>query len=63
VYAETCPQYLDLTEKDLYRFKALAKIGPPLRTPEDNEALWQGLAEGTIDVVASDHAPKAKKQD
>ena len=63
VYAETCPQYLELTEKDLYRFKALAKIGPPLRTPEDNEALWQGLADGTIDVVASDHAPKAKKQD
>jgi dihydropyrimidinase len=63
VYAETCPQYLELTEKDLYRFKALAKIGPPLRTPEDNEALWQGLAGDTIDVVASDHAPKAKKLD
>ena len=63
VYAETCPQYLELTEKDLYRFKALAKIGPPLRTPEDNEALWHRLADGTIDVVASDHAPKAKKQD
>jgi dihydropyrimidinase len=61
VYAETCPQYLELTEKDLYRFKALAKIGPPLRTPEDNRALWEGLADGTIDVVASDHAPKAKK--
>jgi len=63
VYAETCPQYLELTESDLYRFKALAKIGPPLRTREDNEALWQGLADGAIDVVASDHAPKAKKQD
>jgi len=63
VFAETCPQYLELTEKDLYRFKALAKIGPPLRTPEDNDALWQRLADGTIDVVASDHAPKAKKQD
>jgi dihydropyrimidinase len=63
VYAETCPQYLELTERDLYRFKALAKIGPPLRTPEDNAALWQGLAQGTIDVVASDHAPKKKKID
>jgi len=63
VYAETCPQYLELTEKDLYRFRALAKIGPPLRRPEDNEALWRGLANGTIDVVASDHAPKAKKID
>jgi dihydropyrimidinase len=63
VYAETCPQYLELTERDLYRFKGLAKIGPPLRTPEDNAALWQGLAQGTIDVVASDHAPKRKKID
>jgi len=63
VYAETCPQYLELTEKDFYRFKALAKIGPPLRTAEDNQALWEGLAEGTIDVVASDHAPKTKKPD
>jgi len=63
VYAETCPQYLELTENALYRFKALAKIGPPLRTPEDNEALWRGLANGAIDVVASDHAPKTKKPD
>jgi dihydropyrimidinase len=63
VYAETCPQYLELTEKDLYRWKALAKIGPPLRTREDNEALWAGISRGVIDVVASDHAPKAKKMD
>jgi len=63
VYAETCPQYLELTESSLYRFKALAKIGPPLRTAEDNAALWRGLADGAVDVVASDHAPKAKKQD
>jgi dihydropyrimidinase len=63
VYAETCPQYLELTEKDLYRWKALAKIGPPLRTPEDSEALWRGISRGVIEVVASDHAPKAKKID
>lgn len=60
VYAETCPQYLLLTEEDLFRWGPLAKIGPPLRTPEDNEALWKGIVDGTIDVVASDHAPKAK---
>jgi len=41
----------------------LAKIGPPLRTSEDNEALWRGLIDGTIDVVASDHAPKAKRRE
>lgn len=41
----------------------MAKIGPPLRTLEDNEALWRGLIDGTIDVVASDHAPKAKRRE
>jgi dihydropyrimidinase len=63
VYGETCPQYLELSERDLYRWKALAKIGPPLRTPEDNEALWAGISRGLIEVVASDHAPKSKKID
>ena len=63
VFAETCPQYLILTEKDLFRWGPLAKIGPPLRTSEDNEALWKGLIDGTIDVVASDHAPKAKRRE
>lgn len=63
VFAETCPQYLLLTERDLFKWGPLAKIGPPLRTPRDNEALWRGLADGTIDVVASDHAPKAKRRE
>jgi len=60
VYAETCPQYLTLTEEMLHKRGPQAKIGPPLRTLEDNEGLWQGIQEGTIDTVASDHAPKAK---
>jgi dihydropyrimidinase len=63
VYAETCPQYLSLTDKDLQEKGPLAKIGPPLRTPQDNEALWEGLKMGLIDVIASDHAPKDKKID
>lgn len=63
VFAETCPQYLLLTEEDLFKWGPLAKIGPPLRTFQDNEALWGGLADGTIDVVASDHAPKAKNRE
>ncbi|PKO20546.1 MAG: hypothetical protein CVU38_19530 [Chloroflexi bacterium HGW-Chloroflexi-1] len=61
VYGETCPQYLTLTEETTARVGPLAKIGPPLRTPADNEALWAGLADGTLITVASDHAPKAKK--
>ena len=61
VYAETCPQYLLLTEEDFYKWGPLAKIGPPLRTKEDNRALWESLKLGEIDVIASDHAPKTKK--
>lgn len=61
VYTETCPQYLCLSDKDLQEKGPLAKIGPPLRTIRDNEALWQALKAGLIDVIASDHAPKDKK--
>jgi len=61
VYGETCPQYITLTEGTTLRMGPLAKIGPPLRMPEDNEALWQGLADGTLVTVASDHAPKSKR--
>jgi len=61
VYTETCPQYLCLSDKDLQEKGPLAKIGPPLRTAQDNEALWQALKTGLIDVIASDHAPKDKK--
>jgi dihydropyrimidinase len=61
VYGETCPQYLTLTDETTQRLGPLAKIGPPLRTARDNEALWDGLADGTLVTIASDHAPKAKK--
>jgi dihydropyrimidinase len=60
VYGETCPQYLTLTQKIIDERGALAKIGPPIRSQEDQEALWKALADGTLSVVASDHAPKAK---
>lgn len=63
VYSETCPQYLTLTNRDLLEQKALLKIGPPLRDDEDREALWRGLADGSLDVVASDHAAKDKQRD
>jgi len=63
VYGETCPQYLTLTEDIIEKRGALAKIGPPIRTAQDRAALWDGLAGGTIQVVATDHAPKAKDVD
>jgi dihydropyrimidinase len=63
LYVETCPQYLTMTDDVLQRMGPPAKIGPPLRTEKDRLALWEGIQEGSIDVVASDHAPKIKKRD
>jgi dihydropyrimidinase len=60
VFAETCPQYLSLTQDILETHGALAKIGPPIRSAQDQAALWSALADGTLQVVASDHAPKSK---
>ena len=63
VYAETCPQYLTLTDEDLRKQGPLVKIGPPLRSEDDRLALWRALADGDLDTVASDHAAKAKTKD
>jgi len=63
VYAETCPQYLALTDKDLLQLGAFAKISPPLREEKDRLALWQAVEKGVLDLIASDHAPKAKKKE
>jgi len=65
VTAETCPHYLLLSIDDMDRLEARAKINPPLRERADAEVLWRDLAEGRIDLVASDHAPwppEAKSQ-
>ena len=57
LYTETCPHYLTLTaDTTMERFGNLAKMSPPLREQEDVEALWDALAAGRIDVVASDAA-------
>lgn len=57
VTAETCPQYFTLTEDEILKQGALAKVNPPLRTARDVEAIIEGLADGTIDAIATDHAP------
>lgn len=60
LYVETCPHYLTHTmETDKGK---LAQADPPLRTREDIEALWEAVADGTIDVVGSDHVARASKQ-
>jgi allantoinase len=57
VTCETCPHYLVLTEGDVERIGAAAKCAPPIRTAAERESLWQSLAGGEIDYVASDHSP------
>ena len=59
VSAETCPHYLFLTEDAVLRYNTHAKMYPPLRTAADVAAVRAGLADDTIDVVGSDHAPHA----
>jgi dihydropyrimidinase len=63
VIAETCPQYLTLTEEIIQERGALAKIGPPIRSARDRAALWDALTDGVIEVVGTDHAPKKKDVD
>jgi dihydroorotase len=57
VTAETAPHYFTLDHEAVLGYNANAKMNPPLRTPEDVEAVKQGLAEDVIDVIATDHAP------
>jgi dihydropyrimidinase len=59
IFVETCPQYLTLT-KDA-PLGNLGKVNPPLRSPEDIDALWKGISEGLIDTVGSDHCPFRKE--
>jgi dihydroorotase len=57
VTAETAPHYFSLDHTAVIGFDTRAKVNPPLRTPEDVEAIRRGLAEDVIDVIATDHAP------
>jgi len=58
VTAEVCPHYLVLNAPEaMNAYEAFAKIAPPLRTKQDNIELWEGLANGSVDFVATDHAP------
>lgn len=58
VYAETCPQYLLLDDSRYAGAEGLKYImSPPLRTPTDNQMLWEGMRRGDIDAVATDHCP------
>jgi dihydroorotase len=62
VTAEVTPHHLVFTEEDLRTYDTNFKVNPPLRTAEDRDALRRGLADGTIDAVATDHAPHAVEE-
>ena len=57
VTAETAPHYFTLTDEELMTFDTVFKVNPPLRRPEDVRAIREGLADGTLDAIATDHAP------
>jgi dihydroorotase len=57
VTAEVCPHHLSLTEQEVDGYNTNAKMNPPLRTADDVAALQEAVKDGTIDVIATDHAP------
>ncbi len=58
VTSESCPHYLTLNYQEaMTKYGPLAKIAPPLRTKRDNEEQWEGIRNGSIDFMATDHAP------
>ena len=54
---ETCPHYLHLAAEEIENGTTVCKCAPPIRSRENRETLWQGLKEGVIDLVATDHSP------
>lgn len=62
VTAETCPHYFTLTDEAVVSFDTNLKVNPPLRSKEDREAIKKGLKDGTIDIIATDHAPHTEAE-
>lgn len=57
VTCETCPHYIAATDSEILNYNTNAKINPPLREQSDVDAIIEGIKDGTIDVIATDHAP------
>lgn len=62
VTAETCPHYFTLTEEALLSRDADFRMNPPLRTERDRQAILEGLRDGTLDAIATDHAPHTSEE-
>ena len=62
ITCETCPQYFTLTEDEILAQGSMARVNPPLRTQQDVKGILAGLKDGTIDVIATDHAPHSAEE-
>ena len=62
LHAEATPHHFTLTDEAVLKYGTLAKMNPPLRKEEDRQAIIEGLADGTIDLIATDHAPHSKEE-
>ncbi|MDO5715437.1 MAG: dihydroorotase [Tissierellia bacterium] len=62
VYAEVTPHHIALTDKALLKHGSLAKMNPPLRREEDRQRILRGIEEGSIEIIATDHAPHSKEE-
>ena len=62
IHAEATPHHFTLTEEAVIRYGTLAKMNPPLREEEDRQEIIRGLADGTIDIIATDHAPHTAEE-
>ena len=59
ITGEVCPHHIALTDEAIQNFDTNYKMNPPLRSPRDVEAILEGIADGTLSILASDHAPHA----
>ena len=62
IHAEATPHHFSLTEEAAIQYGTLAKMNPPLREEADRMAVIEGLADGTIDLIATDHAPHSAEE-
>ena len=62
IHAEATPHHFTLTEEAAVTYGTMAKMNPPLREEEDRQEIIRGLADGTIDIIATDHAPHTREE-
>ncbi len=62
IYAEATPHHISMTEEALFKYGSNAKMNPPVRTEEDRLAIIEGIKDGTISFIATDHAPHSEEE-